>query len=111
MRRMRSTQVFLSAGFLGLVASLPGCASNQHTLYCGDEHRYVVEQSRCEGDGTDGAFIYWGYWGYTAKPGHQLDQSGLKGRVASTDATARTNAGLPARGGFGGNGAKFSSGG
>ena len=112
MRRMRSKQVVLSSTFLALPAmiALAGCASPDDVQYCGDEHRYVIEEKRCE-DGSSGSFIYYGYWSNTAKPGQQLDSGGLKGRVVANDPAARTKVGLPARGGFGGNGAKFGGGG
>lgn len=111
--RKRSTSVTLSAAFLGLAASLPtlgACAQESQTTYCGDEHRYVVESNRCDGSDST-VFIYHGFWNTSVKPGQQLSESGMysdaSGRVRASDADARTKAGLPARGGFGGNGATF----
>lgn len=108
---MRSKTINLSAAFLALpaIAGLSACESSEVT-YCGDEHRYVVEATNCESDSST-HFIYWGYWSTNVQPGAQLSQDGLKGRVSAADSVARTKVGLPARGGFGGNGAAYSSGG
>lgn len=107
----RSRNVTLSASFLGLAAALTtgaaGCNVEDSTMYCGNEQRYIVESSECERDDSP-YFIYYGKWsGYSYAPGSQLAQSPLEGRVKAGDPAARTKAGLPARGGFGGNGAKF----
>jgi len=105
---MRSAKVALSTGFITLAASVAAaCGMNDETLYCGDEHRYVVEEENCENDddGHNGTyFIYHGRWPSDVKPGKQLPSNGLSGRVKATDSSARTNLGIPARGGFGGNG-------
>lgn len=108
----RSRNVTLSTAFLGLAATLAttaACAQADEVAYCADEQRYIAESAECERDDPNNPyFIYYGYWGgYRYGPGSQLDQSRLQGRVKAGDATARTKAGLPARGGFGGNGAKF----
>lgn len=113
--RKRSRNVALGASFTALAATLAtgaaGCASSNQVTYCGNEQRYIVEATECEKDDSS-YFIYYGYWGdYRYAPGAQLSQNALEGRVKANDPTARTKIGLPPRGGFGGNGAKFSSGG
>lgn len=110
MRRMRSTTVVLSSGFLGLAASLTACGADEQVLYCGDDRRYVIEETRCHGDEAN-VYIYHGYWRSDVAAGRQLWDQGVEGRVVATDTAARERLGIPARGGFGGNGAKFSSGG
>lgn len=112
-RRMRSSTVMLSATFLALPLALTACEDqDEYTLYCGDEERYVVEAENCErdDDDDDNYFIYYGVWASNYRPGLQLAPNGFKGRVSATNATARGNLNIPPRGGFGGNGAKVSTG-
>lgn len=110
----RSKTVTLSASFTTLAATLAttaACATPEQSLYCADEHRYIVEATECERDDSSSPyFIYYGHWGgYNYSPGAQLKQNGLTGRVKASDPAARSSAGLPARGDFGGNGAKLTS--
>lgn len=112
----RSRNVTLSASFLALAATFAttaACAEPEQVMYCGNEQRYIVEAAECEHDDPNNPyFIYYGHWGgYSYAPGAQLEQTNLSGRVKASDSAARTKIGLPARGGFGGNGAKFSAGG
>lgn len=111
----RSRRVQLSSSFLALgamlAASVAGCSSEpDQALYCGDEDRYVLEAEECEDD-DDIGFIYIGqYGGYQS--GQRLPDLGPGAtRVRASDSAARAKAGLPARGGFGGNGKAFSIGG
>ncbi|GAA3750319.1 hypothetical protein [Micromonospora maritima] len=109
----RSSKVALSATFLALAAAvgttIAGCSSTQDTAYCGDEQRTILPAEECEDD-DGGAFIYVGsYGGSTYRTGDRLPSGGQK--VAAGNSSGRSNLGLPARGGFGGNGAKVSSGG
>lgn len=107
----RSRNVTLGASFTALAATLAmtaGCANSSQVTYCGNETRYIVEADECEHDDSS-YFIYYGYWGsYRYAPGSQLSSSGLEGRVRASDSVAREKIGLPPRGEFGGNGAKFS---
>lgn len=108
--RKRSKTVALGTAFLGLAASLVACVQESQALYCADEHRYIVEANRCDGN-DDTVFIYHGYWNSSGKPGQQLNANGMysdnAGRIPAADQDARAKAGLPRVGGFGGNGSGF----
>lgn len=114
--RISYTNCFLvltAATALTSAVALAACARDSQVLYCADEHRYVVEASRCDGNDPN-VFIYHGYWGRDYRPGIQLNTSGLysdeSGRIPANDRDARSRLGLPATGGYGGNGATFAGG-
>lgn len=111
----RSSKVTLSTAFLALAATvgagtLAGCGSDSDT-YCGDDQGYVLPAEECEDD--DGAgFIYMGsYGGSRYKVGDKLPAVTGGQRVRANDSAGRSRIGIPARGGFGGNGGRVSSGG
>lgn len=104
----RSRSVALGATFVALAASLAACSAEE-VGYCGDEYGTVLPEDQCDGD-DGGTFIYVGTYAHHV-PGERLDTGRASARVPSNDPQARTGVGLPARGGFGGNGAAISSGG
>lgn len=94
----RSKKVALSVAFLTLVTA---CGSDvKERKYCGDENRRVLDHDKCDGTHS-GTFIYVGSYPKYSR-GDTIDSAGTKNKVQSNSTAARTSAGLPARGGFGG---------
>ncbi|MFG3710822.1 hypothetical protein [Micromonospora sp. NPDC047730] len=111
----RSSTVKLSTAFLALAATvgasaLAGCSTGpDDRAYCGDDDRQVLAAEECEDDDTVGV-IYVGPYvgdgdGRRYKVGDRLPTTSGERKVQANDGTGRTRVGLPARGGFGGNGA------
>lgn len=123
----RSKNVPLSAAFAATIAAtlaLTGCSDDgdgdgdgtEYQTYCATEQdRKIVDPQYCDGEGDDDddfdTFIYMGNYGSRYNVGQSLPMS--KGgvgerKVSPMNSAQRTSAGLPARGGFGGNGSKLS---
>lgn len=110
-RRMRGGHVALSAAFTTLVAlvatTLTGCDEPEAELvaYCGTSDRVIIEATECEDDDDDIGVIYIAHRdARTRRVGDSLTDAHVTASVSASDATGRARLGLPARGGFGGNG-------
>lgn len=109
----RTAKLTLSATFLALAAGLTtACSSEPDTqVYCADNEGYVLPETECEDD-DDTGYIYVGT--YVADHnrrygiGERLPQSSTTQTIKANSTSGRTSVGLPARGGFGGNGVTIS---
>lgn len=89
--------------FVTLAATVAACGSDSETVYCGNEDRAILAEAECESN-TDGSYIYVGNYPGNYYVGEILPKRETNTRVKSNNTEGRTKLGIPARGGFGGNG-------
>lgn len=111
----RSKSVVLGPAFLALAAAVAsGCGSSNDDpdvmyRYCADEQRRVVDEDYCEPPAYDDTNTMYPYFIHTMasggyRRGDFLPAQKQLGVARATSPSQRVSIGVPARGGFGGNG-------
>lgn len=112
----RSKSVVLGPAFLALAAAVAsGCGGGDDDpdrlyRYCADEQRRVVDEDYCEPPVYDDTNTVYPYFIHTMTSGGYREGQALPvqkqhGVARATSPSQRAAIGVPARGGFGGNGA------